>query len=142
MSLSFFPSLCDTSLDAIPQNVPFELGKDGQHPGKREAAAGITDGPEYKERAEDRRTWPDRKPDLRKLVRSTEDALSDAGRLRNHKIPGATQHDWTWVAVAKRNDNCVPMFPARLLLFVTSGRRSGIGVLFRGRNARFQTSGV
>lgn len=26
-----------------------------------------------------RRTWPDRKPDLSKLVRSTEDALSDAG---------------------------------------------------------------
>lgn len=26
-----------------------------------------------------RRTWPDRKPDLSKLVRSTEDALTDAG---------------------------------------------------------------
>jgi crossover junction endodeoxyribonuclease RusA len=26
-----------------------------------------------------RRTWPDRKPDLSKLVRSTEDAISDAG---------------------------------------------------------------
>lgn len=26
-----------------------------------------------------RRTWPDRKPDLSKLVRSTEDALSDSG---------------------------------------------------------------
>lgn len=26
-----------------------------------------------------RRTWPDRKPDLSKLIRSTEDALSDAG---------------------------------------------------------------
>ena len=26
-----------------------------------------------------RRTWPDKKPDLSKLVRSTEDALSDAG---------------------------------------------------------------
>jgi Holliday junction resolvase RusA-like endonuclease len=26
-----------------------------------------------------RRTWPDRKPDLSKLIRSTEDAISDAG---------------------------------------------------------------
>jgi Holliday junction resolvase RusA-like endonuclease len=26
-----------------------------------------------------RRTWPDRKPDLSKLVRSTEDAITDAG---------------------------------------------------------------
>ena len=26
-----------------------------------------------------RRTWPDRKPDLSKLIRSTEDALTDAG---------------------------------------------------------------
>jgi crossover junction endodeoxyribonuclease RusA len=26
-----------------------------------------------------RQTWPDRKPDLSKLIRSTEDALSDAG---------------------------------------------------------------
>lgn len=26
-----------------------------------------------------RRTWPDRKPDLAKLIRSTEDALTDAG---------------------------------------------------------------
>lgn len=27
-----------------------------------------------------RRTWPDKKPDLSKLVRSTEDALTDAGK--------------------------------------------------------------
>lgn len=30
-----------------------------------------------------RRTWPDRKPDLSKLVRSTEDALTDAGVWRD-----------------------------------------------------------
>lgn len=30
-----------------------------------------------------RRTWPDKKPDLSKLVRSTEDALSDAGVWRD-----------------------------------------------------------
>jgi Holliday junction resolvase RusA-like endonuclease len=30
-----------------------------------------------------RRTWPDRKPDLSKLVRSTEDALVDAGVIED-----------------------------------------------------------
>lgn len=30
-----------------------------------------------------RRTWPDKKPDVSKLVRSTEDALSDAGVIRD-----------------------------------------------------------
>ncbi len=30
-----------------------------------------------------RRTWPDRKPDLSKLIRSTEDALTDAGLIRD-----------------------------------------------------------
>lgn len=30
-----------------------------------------------------RRTWPDRKPDISKLARSTEDALTDAGLIRD-----------------------------------------------------------
>lgn len=35
--------------------------------------------PKPKSAPKHRRTWPDRKPDLSKLVRSTEDALTDAG---------------------------------------------------------------
>ncbi len=35
--------------------------------------------PKPKSAPKGRRTWPDRKPDLSKLVRSTEDALTDAG---------------------------------------------------------------
>ncbi len=35
--------------------------------------------PKPKSAPKTRRTWPDRKPDLSKLVRSTEDALTDAG---------------------------------------------------------------
>ncbi len=35
--------------------------------------------PKPKSAPKSRRTWPDRKPDLSKLVRSTEDALTDAG---------------------------------------------------------------
>lgn len=35
--------------------------------------------PKPKSSPKGRRTWPDRKPDLSKLVRSTEDALTDAG---------------------------------------------------------------
>jgi len=35
--------------------------------------------PKPKSAPKSRRTWPDKKPDLSKLVRSTEDALTDAG---------------------------------------------------------------
>ena len=35
--------------------------------------------PKPKSAPKTRRTWPDKKPDLSKLVRSTEDALTDAG---------------------------------------------------------------
>jgi Holliday junction resolvase RusA-like endonuclease len=35
--------------------------------------------PKPKSAPKGRKTWPDRKPDLSKLVRSTEDALTDAG---------------------------------------------------------------
>lgn len=35
--------------------------------------------PKPKSAPKKRRTWPDRKPDLSKLIRSTEDALTDAG---------------------------------------------------------------
>jgi Holliday junction resolvase RusA-like endonuclease len=35
--------------------------------------------PKPKSAAKTRKTWPDRKPDLSKLVRSTEDAITDAG---------------------------------------------------------------
>jgi crossover junction endodeoxyribonuclease RusA len=35
--------------------------------------------PKPKSAPKTRKTWPDRKPDLSKLVRSTEDALTDAG---------------------------------------------------------------
>lgn len=35
--------------------------------------------PKPKSALRSRRTWPDRKPDLSKLVRSTEDALTDGG---------------------------------------------------------------
>lgn len=35
--------------------------------------------PKPKSAPKSRQTWPDRKPDLSKLIRSTEDALSDAG---------------------------------------------------------------
>lgn len=35
--------------------------------------------PKPKSAPKSRRTWPDRQPDLSKLVRSTEDALTDAG---------------------------------------------------------------
>ncbi len=35
--------------------------------------------PKPKSAPKTRRTWPDRKPDLSKLLRSTEDALKDAG---------------------------------------------------------------
>ncbi len=35
--------------------------------------------PKPKSAPKGRRTWPDRKPDLSKLVRATEDALTDAG---------------------------------------------------------------
>lgn len=30
-----------------------------------------------------RRTWPDKKPDLSKILRSTEDALTDSGIIRD-----------------------------------------------------------
>jgi Holliday junction resolvase RusA-like endonuclease len=39
--------------------------------------------PKPKSAPKTRRTWPDRKPDLSKLVRSTEDALTDAGLWRD-----------------------------------------------------------
>ncbi len=35
--------------------------------------------PKPKSAPKTRRTWPDKKPDLSKLIRSTEDALTDAG---------------------------------------------------------------
>lgn len=35
--------------------------------------------PKPKSAPKGRKTWPDRKPDLSKLIRSTEDALTDAG---------------------------------------------------------------
>jgi Holliday junction resolvase RusA-like endonuclease len=35
--------------------------------------------PKPKSAPKKRKTWPDRKPDLSKLIRSTEDALTDAG---------------------------------------------------------------
>jgi len=37
--------------------------------------------PKPKSAPKTRRTWPDRKPDLSKLLRSTEDALTDAGLI-------------------------------------------------------------
>ena len=37
--------------------------------------------PKPKSAPKSRRTWPDRKPDLSKLLRSTEDALTDAGLI-------------------------------------------------------------
>lgn len=37
--------------------------------------------PKPKSAPKRRRTWPDRKPDLSKLLRSTEDALTDAGLI-------------------------------------------------------------
>lgn len=37
--------------------------------------------PKPKSAPKTRRTWPDRKPDLSKLLRSTEDAMTDAGLI-------------------------------------------------------------
>lgn len=37
--------------------------------------------PKPKSAPKTRQTWPDRKPDLSKLIRSTEDALTDAGLI-------------------------------------------------------------
>lgn len=39
--------------------------------------------PKPKSAPKSRRTWPDRKPDLSKLVRSTEDALTDSGAFED-----------------------------------------------------------
>lgn len=39
--------------------------------------------PKPKSAPKRRRTWPDRKPDVSKLQRSTEDALTDAGLIRD-----------------------------------------------------------
>ena len=38
MRSSFYSGLRDSGLNTVPQNIPFELGKNGQHPGECTAA--------------------------------------------------------------------------------------------------------
>lgn len=61
-----------------------ELARNGADPIDGPVALHITFTlPKPKSAPKNRRTWPDKKPDLSKLVRSTEDALVDAGVLRD-----------------------------------------------------------